>query len=593
MQQPKPAIRFITVLFIIALALFLRLHNLGAESLFMDEARQVSYYKADLGGIIKLAAAQQQPPLDNWLGHFIVKVSNSDFAVRLPAAIFGTGSIVFLYLLAVRFCSWPFAAVISLVAALLPFNLYFSQEARPYAMAIFFLLAMLWALDSLLKTKRHLLLFEGLFLLATLGFFYSRALSPLVTVGVLFTIICGDLLFMLWRRRLVDKDKLWKLVIAVGMQLIAFGLYIPVLIKILAFGKRYLNASMTFPDLIGALAQNFNIMPLWKAFVAQTEPLTMPFLFLLFCAPVLTLWCSSKRFQTLWVYILVLLPSTALLNLLVFQARANYPFRPPYAIYILPLVLLISAGTLQALWALENLSRPLRQLLRIVVVSGCVFLIAGAAYGAMSYKMLQRKTDWRGLGEYLSVYNTQQILLFHNTSLYGTAPLLRYNKSRSLLTDVQGMLGPLTQKISTAVEPVFIFFQAGPYYLTDRSRYPIMPATRQIISGEGISKIIQKEDLLVTQFKNLLVIKLRTPSRNLARDTLTILDTILPFMEQQSELYDCYLLQALLKNYLARPDWRESFLQAQVLAPPSLYNKLLDFKKRLDLYSRVMDKTRQ
>jgi hypothetical protein len=334
---------------------------------------------------------------------------------------------------------------------------------------------------------------------------------------------------------------------------------------------------------MNTLMQNFDLFPIWKAFVVQTEPITLPLLVLLLLAPVLTLWFSSKHPQTLWIHILFLLPGTALLNIVVFQAKSTMPFRPPYAIYILPLILIISAGTIQSLWNMQNLTRPIRQIVRTLVVSGCIFLIAGAAYGAIGYKSLQRKTDWRGLGEYLSVYNRRQILLFHNSILYTSGPVLRYYKGKSPIADVQNMYSDLSQKLTPSTEPLFIFFQAEPYYLTDHSRYPFMPASRQLISDEGITKIQQNRALTLTQFKNLFVIKLKRPAGNLAKDCLAILDSILPIMNKQGELFDCYLLQAILAKYLDRPDWQNSLAQAKSLAPRSMADEILKVEKKFSL----------
>ena len=143
----------LTILFLFALGL--RIHHLDFESLWMDELRQVSYYPHTFVNIIYKAATQQQPPLDYWIGHLVVIFSNSDFAVRLPAALFGTGSVILITILVGRVCGWSIALGTGLIAALLPFNLRFSQEARPYAIAIFFLLAVLWSLDRLLSTKNR------------------------------------------------------------------------------------------------------------------------------------------------------------------------------------------------------------------------------------------------------------------------------------------------------------------------------------------------------------------------------------------------------------------------------------------------------
>ena len=91
--------KIISIILLIGLSLILRIHHLDHESLWMDEIRQTSYYANSLTEIIDKAASQSQPPLDYWIGHFVNFLSNGDFAVRLPAALFGTGSVLLLVLL--------------------------------------------------------------------------------------------------------------------------------------------------------------------------------------------------------------------------------------------------------------------------------------------------------------------------------------------------------------------------------------------------------------------------------------------------------------------------------------------------------------
>ena len=141
----------LSILVLFCFAMFLRLHHLDSESLWMDEIRQTSYYSHTLLDIVYDAASTHQPPLDYWIGHFIYFISTGDFAVRLPAALFGAGSVVMLTVLISQICSWPVAIGFGFISAILPFNLYYSQEARPYAIAVFLFLLMYWALNRFLS----------------------------------------------------------------------------------------------------------------------------------------------------------------------------------------------------------------------------------------------------------------------------------------------------------------------------------------------------------------------------------------------------------------------------------------------------------
>lgn len=183
--------KLISILLLVGFALILRIHHLDHESLWMDEIRQTSYYAYSLTEIIDKAASQNQPPLDYWIGHIINFVSTSDFAVRLPAALFGTGSVFLLVILISQISSWPVALSFGIISALLPFNLYYSQEARPYAITVFLFLCILWTLNRFLSTHRiKKLIAAPALLFLSIAFLHSRALSPLViTVCFLFILI--------------------------------------------------------------------------------------------------------------------------------------------------------------------------------------------------------------------------------------------------------------------------------------------------------------------------------------------------------------------------------------------------------------------
>jgi predicted membrane-bound mannosyltransferase len=87
---------------LLLVSLLVRLHHLSFDSLFMDELRQVRYYANDFGDLLADAAGMHQSPLDLWIGKIFFFFSDSDFSARLPAALFGTGSVLVFYALSVR-----------------------------------------------------------------------------------------------------------------------------------------------------------------------------------------------------------------------------------------------------------------------------------------------------------------------------------------------------------------------------------------------------------------------------------------------------------------------------------------------------------
>ena len=200
--------KIVSILLLFGLALILRIHHLDHEGLWMDEIRQTSFYSHTLFEIVYDAASTHQPPLDYWIGHFIHFFSAGDFAVRLPAALFGAGSVVMLVVLISQMCSWNVAVGFGIIFALLPFHLYYSQEARPYAIVVFLLLCVFWILNSFLSRDRKKKIFPVLTLLffSTI-FLYSRSLSPLVVTASLLLILASWLFFIFLKDDPKDNKK--------------------------------------------------------------------------------------------------------------------------------------------------------------------------------------------------------------------------------------------------------------------------------------------------------------------------------------------------------------------------------------------------
>lgn len=164
----------------------LRLHRLDAESLWMDEARQVSFYDLPLKHLVLEACGQGQPPLDYLIGGGLARLglAGSDWWVRFPAAIFGIGGVFLLGWLVMRIAG-PIAGITAaFLLALSPLHVAMSQEARPYSIFFFFALAAILAYARAYRrnTLGAWLLFGGTFL----GMLMSRAVAPhVITLGLI------------------------------------------------------------------------------------------------------------------------------------------------------------------------------------------------------------------------------------------------------------------------------------------------------------------------------------------------------------------------------------------------------------------------
>jgi len=125
-------------LLLTAIGLWLRLHDITAQSLWWDEVTSWQQARLDLPGLIKATAADNYPPLHNLLLHFSMQLlGDTPFALRLPSALLGGLSILALYWAGSLIAGRPAALLAATLFCLSGFDIWYSQEARGYALMAF------------------------------------------------------------------------------------------------------------------------------------------------------------------------------------------------------------------------------------------------------------------------------------------------------------------------------------------------------------------------------------------------------------------------------------------------------------------------
>ncbi|MBN1437690.1 MAG: glycosyltransferase family 39 protein [Sedimentisphaerales bacterium] len=135
----------IALLIIIGVGTFLRVYHLGKESLWVDEGYTIRSASLDLYELFELTSTyDQHPPLYYGIVHFWIKVfGDSETALRMPSAIFGSLIILVLYKIGRLLFSRNMALIGALLCSVSLFQIYYSQEARSYI-----LLALLASLST-------------------------------------------------------------------------------------------------------------------------------------------------------------------------------------------------------------------------------------------------------------------------------------------------------------------------------------------------------------------------------------------------------------------------------------------------------------
>lgn len=129
----------------------IRLARLGHFSYWLDEILQAYRIHGDWTFFWKsLRFDACHPPLDYLVGKLVETLHPSDAARKLPAVLWGAGTIGALGVLLARRAGEIAGLTAAALVALAPYHVRFSQELRPYSLALFLLCLALLALDRFL-----------------------------------------------------------------------------------------------------------------------------------------------------------------------------------------------------------------------------------------------------------------------------------------------------------------------------------------------------------------------------------------------------------------------------------------------------------
>ena len=117
-----------------------RFVSLSEQSLWTDEVQTIEIARGSLSEVA-LSAAQTniQPPLFFWLVRAMSAFGSNEFNSRLPSAIAGLLTVPLVWAIAAQITSRVTAMMAMLAIAISPFHIWYSQEARGYAVLLFFL----------------------------------------------------------------------------------------------------------------------------------------------------------------------------------------------------------------------------------------------------------------------------------------------------------------------------------------------------------------------------------------------------------------------------------------------------------------------
>jgi 4-amino-4-deoxy-L-arabinose transferase-like glycosyltransferase len=147
------------VVAIAALALALRLYNLSGRSLWLDEIVQArSAHVSNLKDVIAQSSDLNfnvnQMPLSYIATWLLRPLGDVESILRLPAVVEGTLGVLAVYVLGRALFGTRAGLVAALVTAVFPFEVWYSQEARSYALFMVLTTAQMYGAYSAVKRGR-------------------------------------------------------------------------------------------------------------------------------------------------------------------------------------------------------------------------------------------------------------------------------------------------------------------------------------------------------------------------------------------------------------------------------------------------------
>jgi 4-amino-4-deoxy-L-arabinose transferase-like glycosyltransferase len=150
---------------IILLAFALRLHNLGAASLWYDELLQLDIVQGPLDQIWPQLERHAAMPLDYYLLYGWIKLGHQEAWVRFLPLFFGTLAVPLIYVLAARLFNRTVGYLAAILLAWSSFAINYSQESRPYALLMLLVMVSclgLWQTYKTGHTRYWLMALAGL-----------------------------------------------------------------------------------------------------------------------------------------------------------------------------------------------------------------------------------------------------------------------------------------------------------------------------------------------------------------------------------------------------------------------------------------------
>lgn len=397
---------------LLALAFFLRVADLGRNSLWYDELLQLRVAAGSLQALLAGLEISAAMPLDYLITRAVLLVGSSEFLIRFPAAAFSTLAVAALYATARRLFSSSAAQLAAALFSVSGFAVLYAHEARPYALYLFLTLGSFYWLYRALQTGRlaHWLAYGFFALAAVLTHLFALFV---LTAQVLFLIAgLGARVLAPRRALLFSRIRPWMIAGALALALLAIAAlaFVPNLQYVPGSAQRFLafllNPTLPNPEDWSGVAPGETppLLTLDFFYHRILDPLSGGGLFA--TASLLALGLAGlaavrrRPWETLLVLTWAVIPSALIVLFLVHRATL---FAVRYLIAALPAWLILCALGVLALGSILARLMPRALLFRRAAIAVLALVCFLVSLDRAAAAIALPKEDWRAAGQLLDL----------------------------------------------------------------------------------------------------------------------------------------------------------------------------------------------
>jgi uncharacterized membrane protein len=205
---------------IVAVGTALRIYDLGAESIWLDESISVHFSSGSLASIVAESWPDRNAPPLYWiiLHYWIALFGTSEAAVRSLSAIFGILAIPVTYLVGKELFSQKVGLIGSFISGISYFHIWYSQDARNYSLLLLLSLASYLFFIKILKQDKTR--YYVYYFLANLFLGYTHAYGTLIIASQIFYF------GLFWKTHRAQRIRLVTTLIATLISLVPLAVFL-------------------------------------------------------------------------------------------------------------------------------------------------------------------------------------------------------------------------------------------------------------------------------------------------------------------------------------------------------------------------------